>query len=137
MPGSVSNAVATTVMPKALCASFVEAREWSTEENAYPDGSSQRRARVAASRKRFQLTARLRASDLVALRDFYDARKGPIEPFYYYNLTENTIGTPVGSNYDASGTSTTGRYTVTFLGEWQQQMGLARGQASIELIETA
>lgn len=137
MPGSVSNASASTVMPQTLCAAFIESREWSVEINEYVDGSSQRTARTATSRKRFQIGKRLNATQLLALRDFWDARKGPMEAFYFYSPYDATLGSAIGSNYDASGVGTTGRYLVHFVGEWSQAMGMVRGEVSVELEELA
>lgn len=137
MPGSVANASPTTVMPQTLCSAFVESREWSVEINEYVDGSSQRTARTTTSRKRFQIGKRLNATQLLALRTFWDARKGPVEAFYFYNPFEASVGAAIGSNYDPSGVGTTGRYRVRFEGAWQQQMGMARGEASVELVELA
>ena len=71
------------------------------------------------------------ASD--ALRDFFEARGGPTEPFYFYDPYE----TNPKFSWDPTGAATTGRYTVRFDGEWSQTVGPGRSDVSIELIELA
>ena len=45
---------------------------------------------------------------------------------------------PTGSNYDPTGNSTVGRYTVVFRGGWQQTTSLTRSNLpQIELAEVA
>lgn len=57
-------------------------------ENEYRNGESQRSVPVNNSRKRWRLAKRLQPTPLLALRDFYDARSGPTEPFYFYDPYE-------------------------------------------------
>ena len=79
-------------------------------ENEYRNGESQRSVPVNNSRKRWRLAKRLPPTPLQALRDFYDARTGPTEPFYFYDPYETNpkfswdrpawprpAGTPSGS----------------------------------------
>ena len=84
-------------------------------------------------RKRLRLAKRLPPTPLQTLRDFYDARSGPTEPFYFYDPYE----TNPKFSWDPTGIATTGRYTVRFDGEWSQTVGLGRSDVSIELIELA
>jgi hypothetical protein len=67
------------------------------------------------------------------LRDFYDARKGPEEPFYFYDPYE----TVPKFSYDPTGAATQGHYTVRFEGPWEQAVGLARADVEISLVELA
>ncbi len=88
MPGSVAIATPTTVLPFSLCRSFAHAREYPIQVNEYRNGESQRGRLADTSRKRWRLGKRLTAAELAALRDFYDARNGPQEPFWFYDLWE-------------------------------------------------
>ena len=133
MPASVQNAVPTTVMPNSLSRAFVHAREYGLLENEYRNGESQRGLLVATSRKRWQLGKRLTPVLLQQLRDFYDARKGPEEPFYFYDPYE----TVPKFSYDPTGTATQGRYTVRFDGVWEQSLSLRRTDIEITLVELA
>jgi hypothetical protein len=74
---------------------------------------------------------RLRVAELVALRDFYDARNGPQEPFWFYDLWETA---PLFA-YDPTGTAVEGRYAVRFEGAWPERVDLARCEVGIELAE--
>jgi phage-related protein len=133
MPGSVQNAAPAAVLPLSLSRAFSHSREYPVVEAAYRNGESERRALASTSRKRWTLTKRLSAAQLQALRDFYDARRGPTEPFYFYDPWETS---PMFS-YDASGAATQGRYTVRFDGPWEQSCELGRAEVQITLIELA
>ena len=133
MPGSVLNAAPATVLPNSLCRSFVHEREYPAIENEYRNGESQRTVQAANSRKRWRLAKRLTPAQLTALRDFCDARKGPTEPFYFYDPYE----TNPKFSHDPTGQAAAGRYAVRFAGEWSQSVSLGRADVSIELIEVA
>ena len=133
MPGSVQNTVPLTVLPQSLCRAFAHERAYPLVENKYRNGESQRSVQAATSRKRWRLAKRLTPAPLQALRGFYEARKGPTEPFYFYDPYE----TSPKFSYDPTGQALAGRYTVRFEGEWNQSVGLGRADVSIELIELA
>ena len=133
MPGSIQNAVPATVMPQSLCRAFMHAREYAVLENEYLNGESQRSRLADTSRKRWHLSKHLTATLLQQLRDFYDARKGPEEPFYFYDPYE----TVPKFSYDPSGVATQGRYTVRFDGVWEQSVDLRRADIEIALVELA
>ena len=133
MPGSVQNASPTTVLPQSLCRAFTHSREYPVLENEYRNGESQRSVQAATSRKRWRLAKRLTPLQLQVLRDFYDARKGPTEPFWFYDPYE----TVPKFSYDPSGQSPVGRYTVRFDGPWNQSVGLGRADVEIEFVEVA
>jgi hypothetical protein len=141
MPGSVANASVSVmggnplVLPVSLCKSFTETREWVACVNEYHDGSRQSMGLVSTSRRSWKIMKRLAPVALQALWDFWQAH--PTDPFYFYNPKEPASGQPVGSNYDATGTSTQGRYTVVFRGDWQQTTYLPRAEVGLELIEVA
>jgi hypothetical protein len=133
MPGSLQNAAPAAVMPRSLCRAFVHGREYALLENDYRSGESQRSLVVATSRKRWRLGKRLTPDLLQELRDFYDARKGPEEPFYFYDPWE----TVPKFSHDPTGVAMAGRYTVRFEGHWDQMVGLGRADVEISLIELA
>jgi hypothetical protein len=133
MPGSVENAAPATVLPQSLCRAFTHARAYPIIENEYRNGESQRSVLATTSRKKWTLRKRLAPSELAALRDFYDARNGMHEPFYFYDPYQ----TNPKFSYDPTGVATTGRYTVRFNGDWSQSVGLGRSDVEIELIEVA
>lgn len=133
MPGSVENAAPTTVMPSNLCRAFVHSREYPVIGNEYRNGESQRSVEAATSRKRWMFTKRLPPAQLQALRDFYTARNGPHEAFYFYDPFE----TNPKFSYDPTGAAVVGRYTVRFNSEWSQSVGPGRSDVQIELIEVA
>jgi hypothetical protein len=133
MPGSVQNAAPTTVLPQSLCRAFSHARAYPIIENEYKNGESQRSVLATTSRKKWTLRKRLTPTLLQALRNFYDARNGTHEPFYFYDPYD---ASPRFS-YDPTGVATTGRYTVRFNTDWTQSVGPGRSDVDIELIELA
>ena len=133
MPGSIQNAAPASVMPDNLSRAFAHEREYPAIDNEYRNGESQRSVQAANSRKRWRVAKRLRPAALRALRDFYDARKGPTEPFYFYDPYETN---PKFSS-DPAGLALAGRYTVRFAGEWQQSSGINRADCQIDLFELA
>jgi phage-related protein len=133
MPGSVLNAAPATVLPQSLCRTFVHERVYPLIENEYKNGESQRSVQATNSRRRWRLAKRLTPSALQTLRDFFDARNGSTEPFYFYDPYD----TNPRFSYDPTGVVTVGRYTVRFNGDWQQSSGLGRSDVQIELLELA
>jgi len=133
MPGSVQNAAPTTVLPQSLCRAFAHERAYPLTENEYRNGESQRSVLATNSRKRWRLAKRIPTAALQALRNFYDARNGTTEEFYFYDPYE----TNPRFSYDPTGQSTVGRYTVRFNCDWQQSSTPGRSDLQIELIELA
>lgn len=103
MPGPVANAAPATVMPNSLSRAFVHMREYPVIDNEYRNGESQRSVQAATSRKRWTLAKRLTPAQLQALRNFYDARNGTLEPFYFYDPYE----TSPKFSHDPTGTAVT------------------------------
>jgi phage-related protein len=114
MPGSVANAVVVDSFPSILYSAFSESREFACERNAYRNGEAQTRSLVTVSRRTWQLTARLTAAQLVALRTFYEAHK--VEAFYF---------TPVNEM----------QKVARFAGPWQQSAGMALCDAPLTIVE--
>jgi phage-related protein len=133
MPGSVQNAVSATVLPQSLCVAFTHERAYPLIENEYKNGESQRSVQATASRKRWRLTKRLTPGALQTLRNFYDARNGTAEAFYFYDPYE----TSPKFSYDPTGVVTVGRYTVRFNSDLQQSSGPGRSDVGMELLELA
>ena len=133
MPGSVQNATPLTVLPASLSRAFVHEREYPVLDNEYRNGESQRKAQANNSRKRWRFEKRLAPAQLQTLRDFFDARKGATEPFYFYDSYE----TSPKFSHDPTGASAAGRYTVRFSGGWNQSVSLGRADVSLELVELA
>lgn len=133
MPGSVQTATPLTVLPASLSRAFVHERGYPVLDNEYRNGESQRSVLATNSRKRWRLAKRLTPAQLAALRDFYVARKGATEPFYFYDPYE----TSPKFSHDPTGQAVAGRYTVRFSGEWEQSVGPGRADVNIEFIELA
>jgi phage-related protein len=133
MPGNVENAAPMVVIPQSLSRAFSHSRAYPLIENEYRNGESQRSVLATTSRKRWTLRKRMTPSQLQALRNFYDARNGTHEPFYFYDPYETN---PKFSS-DPTGAATTGRYTVRFNTDWTQSVGPGRSDVDIELIELA
>jgi len=121
------------VLPQSLCRTFVHERAYPLIENEYKNGESQRSVLATNSRRRWRLAKRLTPAALQTLRDFFDARNGSTEPFYFYDPYD----TNPRFSYDPTGVVTVGRYTVRFNGDWQQSSGLGRSDVQIELLELA
>lgn len=133
MPGSVENAVPTTVLPWSLCRAFGHAREYVIVDNRYRNGESQRGRLTETSRKRWTTARRLAPALLEEFREFFEARKGATESFYFYDPWE----TNPKFSYDPTGENTIGRYTVRFDCPWSQTVGMGRADVEISLVEVA
>jgi hypothetical protein len=133
VPGSIQNSSPSAVLPLSLCRAFAQERSYPVTENEYRNGESQRSVQATTSRKRWRMAKRLSPTALAALRDFYDARRGATEPFYFYDPYE----TSPKFSHDPTGQATAGRYTVRFDSEWSQSVGLGRADVSLEMIELA
>ncbi len=127
MPGSVSQAVATTVLPYALASAYTECPHWPVVANGpFPDGSYLQDLQGAADRKEWKLGRRLTGTQYTTLLAFWTARKGPHQAFYFY---------PVQAQHDATGVSTTGRFLVRFNGPFSTTHTLGRDDAGFGLLQ--
>jgi len=133
MPGNIPNAGPIAVLPPSLCRAFGHSREYPVLDNEYRNGEPQRTAQAANSRKSWMLTKRLPPALLQTLREFYEARNGAHEPFYFYDPNE----TNPRVSWDPTGVAPAGRYTVRFNCAWNQSAGPGRADVQIELIELA
>ncbi len=133
MPGSVQNAMPVTVLPASLSRAFVRAEVYPILANDYRNGESQRLNETTTARKRWHLAKRLTPTQLQTLREFYEARNGPVEAFYFYDPYE----TVPRFTSDPTGIALNGRYTVRFDSGWSQSCAPGRSDVEIELIEVA
>ena len=133
MPGIIQASLTAVVLPQFLCSMFSQSREYLANVNDYKDGTSQREVIVFNSRRKWTAEARPAGSTaMIALRNFYRARKGPTDPFWFYDFSEG----PVKNNYDPTGTDENGRFLVRFEGKWEQSQSLNPfGSAKITLVE--
>jgi hypothetical protein len=132
-----------TVLPQALCQSFVNSRIYPLLTVAYNDGTYERslvQDGVNAPRalRTWVLAERLDTAQLTALWDFWTQQQGGLNPFYFYDPFGVLPGHAPGSNYDPSGDNTQGRVVVFFRGGWSQQSALGRHTVpSLVLVEAA
>jgi hypothetical protein len=129
-----------TTLPRVLASAFTLEMIYPSRMVEYKGGESEAALApyVDASagqwpeQRRFRMTCVLPPALLVQLRDFYVARKGPTEPFYYYYPPETN------PPYTPNPAGNTGRYTVRFDGGWNQETGMARSAVDgIGLIQVA
>lgn len=129
------------MLPETLCTAFTETRIFPILAAVYHDGTTERAlvsdgANAATSLKSWRLSKRLKAADLATLKAFYEAHQGV--QFYFYSPSEAAPGTPVGSNYDPTGVSTTGRYTARFSSPaWTETVDMGRSNVQLEIVECA
>lgn len=127
MPGIVTQAVASTVMPYALCSAFTESWSWPVRANGpFADGSLVTSVQAANSRRAWAVQQKLTEDQLSALDAFRYSRKGSLDAFYFY---------PLASQYDATGVSTAGRYIVRFDGPMSYTQGIVRNPADFKIIQ--
>lgn len=118
-------------MPFALCRTFRQTRTYPVLTNEYANGESIREIQATNSRRSWDLATRLSPTAMTAMRDFFDSVRGGLNPFFFYDPFEST---PY-FNYDPTGASLNGRFTVVFTTAWSQSMGLGRGDVGFSLIE--
>ena len=120
MPGNLTPAAPTDVMPSNLSRAFHEELHLECDMNMYPDGSSDRNALAENDRHYFTMQQALVPDDYTALHNFYFAHQG--RPFYFYNVRE----TVPPFSFDPTGSDPIGRYTVVFDGTWTETYGFDR-----------
>lgn len=111
------------VMPRALCVSFEESRDYDGVVNSYQDGRRTAVAISGNSRRRFRMTSRDQTN---AMRNFYLATGN--RPFYFYFWKEGA--------HDPSGVSTAGRYGCVFEGDYSETTEMI-GNQSVTIAEVA
>ena len=138
MPGNLQPAAPDGVMPASLSTAFTEVREYAQLQNQYHDGTIHRSQLAQTSRRTFRQNKRLSASAVAALYNFLASHNGGLTPFAFYNPFDVAAGQQIGSNYDPTGSSTQGRVTVVFRGDWAQSTDLCRSNVQgLELVEVA
>lgn len=135
MPGSVANAVVSEVMPRLLASQFTRSDVWACQQLTYANGEVESRSQVTSSRRRWEAELVGDAARMAEWKDFWlDTKNGA---FYFYDPFEPVSGSAIGSNFDATGVATTGRYKVAWEGSWQQQMTMGRFSVRMVLVEVA
>ncbi len=129
MPGSVSNASPSDVLPEFICRQLTASREFLARRNDYKGGETQVALVASTSRKSFSGTVRLSPANMATWRAFFEAHVH--EPFYLYYPWE----TDPKWSHDPTGVASDGRYTVRFDGGWEQAMSIGRGEVSVRLVE--
>jgi len=141
MPGNVQLADVGSpvrVFPHTLCRSFVQVSEIPAVVNEYRDGTTHRSKQADVPRRRWRMEKTLAAALAETLRDFFITTcRGGLWAFYFYDPFEPATGQPVGSNYDATGVSTQGRYKAVFVSQWQESLSIARTDVPLEILEVA
>jgi hypothetical protein len=129
VPASLQVAQPATVLPHSLCSAFSEQRSFPIVANEpYVDRRTQRSFQANISRKAWSLGKRLAYTEWLALRDFFRARKGMTQPFYFY---------PNNADHDPTGTSVTGQFTVRFQGALSETYNVGRHGIELALVEIA
>jgi len=128
MPGSISNAAPATVLPLSLCSAFSHSRSLPVNANEYKNGESQRGKLADSGRRSWKIKKRMTSTTLATLRTFYNSRRGPQEPFYFYDPW---------TAHDPTGVATTGRYIVRFDTGWSQSSFIGRLETDLGLMELA
>jgi len=144
MPGNLSAAVPTTVLPNSLSTAFTLNSIYPMLTTSYNDGTVERSiiqdgVNPPRRLRTWMLSKRLTTTQLSTLLSFFEARLGGTQPFYFYDPFEVIPGAAVGSNYDGSGASSQGRATVVFRSKsWSHTTVLGRHDVNgLELVEVA
>jgi hypothetical protein len=129
-------------MPQNLCTAFSETRQFPMLSTTYHDGTTERSliqdgVNVPASIRTWKLTERLTATQLQAMKTFYEGQSGGLVPFFWYNPFEPMSGQPIGSNYDSTGVSTQGRHSVVFRGNWSETVSISLTDTPLEIAKIA
>jgi hypothetical protein len=130
MPGVIALAHPTTVLPFGLCSAYQRAKRWDTRESKdYPDGSSQRSVLVQSERSTWTLSRKLTFAQDAAMQAFYSGQRGPLIPFFFYDLYESRFA------YDPTGVQGIGRYIVRFDCPLSMVIGIARNSFDFTLVQ--
>jgi hypothetical protein len=129
VPANLQLAQPSTVLPYSLSATFSERRSFPIIENdPYADGRTQRTYQALISRKAWSFGKRLAYTEWLVLRDFFRARKGMTQPFYFY---------PNQADHDPTGVSIIGRFAVRFEGALSETYNVGRHGIELALVEIA
>lgn len=135
MPGSLSLATvspSSTVFPFSLSLSFVETQLYPLLSTTYHDGTLERSlitdgVNSPRPARTWSLSKRLTTTQLSTLRTFWETTvQGGLRPFYFYDPYDVAPGSRIGSNYDATGSSTQGRLICFLRGDWSEVTDLGR-----------
>lgn len=118
-------------MPAGLATAFSLTSQFPILSAIYNDGTIERSLIVDGVNpprpaRTWYMSRRLGYSDAVTFLDFFESVFGGLVPFYFYDPYGALPGTQIGSNYDPTGISTTGRVVVRFKGDWKIIVNLGR-----------
>lgn len=128
-------------MPKVNYTSFSESMSYPMLTQEYHDATVERSlitdtVNTPRALKTFKLVSRFTAADALAFRTFFEAHRNAI-PFFWYNPFEAAPGTKIGSNWDPTGNTFEGLYTVKFTSSWNEATGVVFTDISFDLQEVA
>jgi phage-related protein len=128
MPGTLLYAAPSAVFPYGLYTNFGWSDAWPTVQGDYADGTRQVRADGVNPRHSWTVAQRRTYAQWSSLKAFWVSMRGGLTPFYFY---------PNPAQYDATGVSTIGRYTVRFEGELAATYDNPRWPVQLKLVEVA
>ena len=128
MPGTLAYAAPSAVFPGGLYTALSLGDTWPNVQVAYPDGNQQARSDGANPRHSWTIAQRRTYAQYTTLKNFWTSMRGGLTPFYFY---------PNPAQYDATGVSTVGRYTVRFEGELAVTYDSPRWPVQLKLVEVA
>lgn len=131
MPGNPQPFAATVVMPAFLAKQFRRQQVHRVLRNEYMGGEAEASPQVATPRRFWEAVIQTARADLASMRNFYQDQKGPLIPFFMYDLSETV---PIYT-WDPSGDSPNGRYTVRFESAWFQSLEVGISIVNLRLIE--
>jgi|SRR5579871_4342363 len=152
MPLNLDIASPVGVLPQTTFTSFQRSESFPMLTQTYHDGTVERYVitdgvnaprpihtwNLSVSLRSYSDLTRPGALDMATFRDFYNVHFGPLIPFYFYDPYYQSDGTPVGSNYDASGDNEVGRFVVKFSNAtWSEVTPLGLSSVSFSLLEVA
>jgi len=117
MPANLAAASPSGVFPQFSYTAYKESRTYPILFQGQHDGTVitsliQDGVNTPVSVRTWAVTLRLTSPNLVTLRTFYESQNGPLGRFWFYDPFYNS---DIGSCYDPTGESVTGRYTCMFL----------------------
>jgi hypothetical protein len=94
---------------------------------------------AASSERQWDISVRLKGTQVATLYAFYVARLGDLSPFWFYPMDEIGPTNPEsGGFYDPTGVSTIGRFVVRFANPtWNQTTDIALTNVSFGLYQVA
>jgi hypothetical protein len=142
MPSNLLTASPSGVFPQLAYTQFSESRGYPMLWQLQHDGTIIRSiitdgVNTPVSVRSWTVAVKLRSSDLVTLRTFYNSQGGGYGRWFFYDPWHSSS---IAQNYDPTGSSTAGRYTCMFLTQaWNEQTGMGSigNLASLSFMQVA